>query len=123
MLPSTSTRNTWIDPFDLPRQMLGLSNKDYDLYQDEDVFVLEVELPGFDPAEIDVRWSEGRLAITAEHDDEKFDRTERYQRTFRFPKEIEDDDIAAEYENGILTVTLPLSEYVMAEGTVIDVKA
>lgn len=59
------------------------------------------------------------LNIVAEHED-----PERNQhRRFRFPKRVGDDDIAAQYRNGILEVRLPVSTGATARGKQIEVEA
>jgi HSP20 family protein len=47
-------------PFDLPRRVFGARDTDYEILQEDGEFVLRVELPGYDPAEIDVRWTDCR---------------------------------------------------------------
>jgi len=121
MLPANRTPNTWTSGIDFPSQLFG-SDGDYELYEEDGQFVLSVEMPGFDPAEIDVRWYEGRLRVSAEHEDEEFDRRKTYHRTFRLPKAIVDEEIAAEYESGVLQVTLPIEEDVL-RGQEIEVRS
>ena len=94
----------------------------YELYEDDGEFVLTVELPGFDRDAIDVNWFEGRLTVSAERTDEERNRHRTYHRTFRMPKEIDPDGIAAEYRNGILEVRLPAVEGAPPRGTAIEVE-
>ena len=96
---------------------------DYELYEDDDGFVLSVEMPGFDREEIDVTWDDGVLNIAAEHEDEQFDRRKTYHRRFRFPKRVDDEEITAQYTNGILEIRLPILEDVTAHGKEIEVEA
>jgi HSP20 family protein len=120
MLPTTNTPSTWTSGIDLPSRLFG-ADGDYELYEEDGAFVLSVEMPGFDPEDIDVRWHEGRLRVSAETEDEDLDRRKTYHRTFRLPKAIYEDDIAAEYESGVLTVALPIEEDVL-RGTQIEVE-
>ena len=103
--PSTN----WMRNASLPSRLFETSESDYELYEEEGEFVLSVELPGFDPNDIDVAWNDGVLNVAAEHDDEKRDRQRTYHRRFRFPKDVDEDAIAAEYTNGILEVRLPVA--------------
>lgn len=119
-LPSTA--DSWTQGLGLPSRLFGTGSDDYELYEADGEFVLSVEMPGFDPAEIDVAWYEGRLNIAAEHEDDRRGRRETYHRSFRFPSEVDEDRIEATYRNGVLEVTLPAVEDVGAKGTTIPVE-
>jgi HSP20 family protein len=84
------------------------SGTDYELYEDDGNYVLSVELPGFDPAEIDLTWNDGVLNLAAERDGSAPRGPRTTHRRFRFPSAVEEDEIAASYTNGVLEVTLPL---------------
>ncbi|MFB6254584.1 MAG: Hsp20/alpha crystallin family protein [Halobacteriaceae archaeon] len=107
-LPTRST-GSWSDVLDLPNRLFEMGRDDYELYEEEDEFVLAVEMPGFDPEEITVSWDEGILNIAGEHEDEHRDTQKTYHRRFRFPKEVHEDEISAEYNNGILEIRLPVA--------------
>ena len=80
---------------------------------------VRAEAPGFEPDEIDVRLSAGRLVLQAEHKTEQ-DTTEngnghfssygKFYRAMSVPAGIEADKIEASYKNGILEVHLPKGE-------------
>ncbi|WP_123536361.1 Hsp20/alpha crystallin family protein [Halosimplex salinum] len=115
--------NSWFQGMDLPSRLFETGRSDYELYEEDGEFVLSVELPGFDPADIDVTWHEGVLNVAAEHEDESRGQRKTYHRRFRFPKDVDDGEIAAEYTNGILEVRLPIFEGATARGTTIDVES
>jgi HSP20 family protein len=117
--PSTS----WMQGFDLPSRLFEAGSTDYELYEEDDEFVLAVELPGFDPAEITVTWDEGILNVAGEREDEARGQRRTYHRRFRFPKAVDDDAIEAEYRNGVLEVRLPVEHGVPTRGTEIEVKS
>jgi HSP20 family protein len=108
-LPRT-TPSSWMQSLDFPSQLFETGSNDYELYEEDDEFVLSVEMPGFNPEEITVSWEEGVLNIAAEREDEQRNERRTYHRRFRFPKTIDDEGIAAEYTNGILEVRLPVEE-------------
>ena len=108
---------------DFPSQLFETGADDYELYEEDDEFVLNVELPGFDVEEIDVTWDDGMLNIAAQHEDEERNQRRTYHRRFRFPKRVDDEGIAANYQNGILEVRLPVSEGATTRGKAIEVKA
>ncbi|MFC0448855.1 Hsp20/alpha crystallin family protein [Rhodococcus jostii] len=90
-----------------------------DLYRSGDHYVLHADLPGVDPGSVDVSVDGGILTVKAqrsertEHDvqwltSERF--TGSYLRQLSLGQDIDADHIAATYENGVLTVTLPVAE-------------
>ncbi|MFB6147014.1 MAG: Hsp20/alpha crystallin family protein [Halobacteriaceae archaeon] len=118
-----SPANSWLQNLDLPSQLLETSGNDYELYEDDGEFVLSVEMPGFDPAEITVSWNEGVLNVAAEHEDEAREQRRTYHRRFRFPKDVDDDAIAASYNNGILEVRLPIETGATVSGREIEIES
>lgn len=107
MLPSR-TADTWMQSLDRPSRLFGTSADDFELYEEDDEFVLDIDLPGFDLEDVHVSWDEGRLFVWAQREDETRGRRKSYRRTFRLPKEIEPDEIEARYRNGILEIRLPI---------------
>ena len=86
----------------------------------EDEVVVSAELPGVDPDKLDVT-VEGRvLTLSGERpapagdDKQVVYRQERstgaFMRTVRLPFDVNNEQIAARYEHGILHITLPRSE-------------
>ena len=108
---------------DFPSQLFGTSADDYQLYEEDNEFVLSVELPGFDPDEITAAWDNGVLNIAAEHEDEERDQRRTYHRRFRFPKNVDDENLHAEYNNGILEVRLPVMTGGEATGKEIEIES
>ena len=82
-------------------------------------YELGIELPGFGKDEIQAELSDGYLTVSAEHnenkdekgDDGKYIRKERYTgrcvRRFFVGDTIEQKDIKAKFENGVLCLTIP----------------
>ncbi|MFB6299726.1 MAG: Hsp20/alpha crystallin family protein [Halobacteriales archaeon] len=120
-LPRSPT-SSWFQDIDLPSRLFETGRDDYELYEEDDEFVLSVEMPGFDRDEIDVTWDDGVLNIAAEHEDETRGQRKTYHRRFRFPKTIDDAKIEAQYTNGILEVRLPVVEGATTRGKKIEVK-
>ena len=118
----TSPANSWMQSFDFPSRLFETGRNDYELYEEDGEFVLSVEMPGFDPAEIDVSWDDGVLNIAAEHADDQRSRRKTYHRRFRFPKTVADDDITARYTNGILEVRLPVETGAPVTGRQIEIE-
>lgn len=91
-----------------------------DIYEAGDALVVEAELPGMDPKDIDVTVDDGVLTIKGERkherdvQEESYYRVERaygfFQRAVRLPAEAEPDSVKASYEAGVLRVTVPKVE-------------
>jgi len=118
----TTTPSSWMRSFDLPSRLFETGSDDYELYEEDDEFVLNVELPGFDVEDIDVSWDDGMLNIAAEREDEQRGERRTYHRRFRFPKRVDDEGIAANYTNGILEVRLPVEVGATARGKQIEIE-
>jgi HSP20 family protein len=104
-----------------------------DLYRDGDHYVLSADLPGIDPGSVDIDVDGQLLTIRAERtlpegEGVKWITREReaasFVRQLNLGQGIDTDRIAATYSNGVLTVTIPVSEQakprkieVVAEGS------
>lgn len=120
-LPTTNP-DTWTQSLDLPSRLFGTGGDDYELYEEDGSFVLSVEMPGFERTDIDVNWYDGRLNVAAEHHDDARNRKRTYHRTFRLPKDVDEDAVEARYENGVLDVTLPIESETAGKGVEIEVQ-
>jgi len=91
--------------------------------------VVRAEMPGFEPADFDVRVTGDELLITAERKtpepkegEKKVEREfTRVQRTVTLPPFVDAEKVEATYRNGVLEVRFPKTAE--AEGRRIDVKA
>ncbi len=90
-----------------------------DLCKIDDHYVLTADLPGVDPGSVDVNVDNGTLTISA-HRTARSDESaqwlanERFFGTYRRQLSLGDGvdsaAISATYENGVLTVTIPVAE-------------
>ena len=92
-----------------------------DIREKKDKYIIDVDLPGFDKENIKLSLKDGYLNISAEttreekHDnDEKYVHKERFfghcSRSFYVGDEIKEEDISAEFKNGILKIDIPKKE-------------
>jgi HSP20 family protein len=83
-----------------------------DLYEDKDNTYLRAELPGVNREDINVEIVNGYLSITAARKASGTDGEESFSfsRSISVPDDVQADKVAAAYENGVLTVTLPKRE-------------
>ena len=107
--------------FDFDRLFNGLLDLDRanrsaaaaDLYETEEGYGLELELPGFRESEIDVTVDRGVLTISGARSEVEADegrtyhvrerRNERFTRSFSLPASIRGEDVAAHLNAGVLT--------------------
>jgi HSP20 family protein len=90
-----------------------------DLYRDGDHYVLTADLPGIDPGSVDVDVDGQLLTIRAQRtvaggDGVTWITRERQSATFlrqlSLGQGVDTERIAASYDNGVLSVTIPVSE-------------
>jgi HSP20 family protein len=101
------------DPRRGPRRM------PMDLYRDGDHYVLTADLPGIDPGSVDIDVDGQLLTIRAERtltsgEGVKWITREReaasFLRQLNLGQGVDTEGIAATYANGVLSVTIPVSE-------------
>jgi HSP20 family protein len=92
------------------------------VYEDNNDLVFEVDTPGVSKDDLDVSLEDNRLVIQGERREEKdveeeernYFRSERvygtFQRSFRLPKNVNADEITANYDGGVLRVRVPKNE-------------
>jgi HSP20 family protein len=90
-----------------------------DLYRDGDQYVLNADMPGIDPGSVDIDVDGQLLTIRAERSvsargDVKWLSQERphgsYLRQFSVGEGIDSEKITAHYDNGVLSLLIPVSE-------------
>lgn len=91
-----------------------------DLYRDGEVFVAQIDMPGVDPSSIDVDVEDRTLTVRAQRTspvadkDVKWLTRERtsgtYARQLTLGNRVALDRIRADYEDGVLTLTIPVAE-------------
>ncbi len=90
-----------------------------DVIRRDDEVVLKVDLPGADPESIEVTTDRGVLTVSARRVEEYTEserpvlrerRTGSFTRKIRLAETVDTDKIEATYDNGVLSVVLPLQE-------------
>jgi HSP20 family protein len=103
------------------RSMGGVLAPRVDLAEDERAITVTAELPGVQEKDIDISLAGDQLTIRgekrSEHEDKKEEdgrmlhRVERSYGSFRrvipLPYRVEPDQVAADFKDGVLTITLP----------------
>lgn len=91
-----------------------------DVEEDQEAFILHVELPGVKPDAVEVNLEENVLTVSSErsfYQDREADgfrrierRFGRFHRAVRLPDRVDPEKVGARYENGLLTITVPKAE-------------
>jgi HSP20 family protein len=98
----------------------GAWSPSVDIFENKDQIVLEAELPGINPEDVNISIENNVLTIHGERKFEKkdegdnFHRVERsygsFTRSFTLPPTVASENANAEFENGILRLTLAKRE-------------
>jgi HSP20 family protein len=88
-----------------------------DLTEKENAFEVRMDVPGLEAKDISVQVQGNTLTVSGERKEEKeekgkkFHRIERragsFSRTITLPCNVNEDEVAADYVQGVLTLTLP----------------
>ncbi|MDH3444187.1 MAG: Hsp20/alpha crystallin family protein [Deltaproteobacteria bacterium] len=105
-------------PWGFTREIRGW-NPSIDLYETDDSFILEADLPGVKAEDVKVEVQngdlllEGRRSIEKSQSGGRFHTMERssgyFTRQMRLPESVVKGEIKAEFKDGVLRVTLPKS--------------
>ncbi len=112
-------RNFYLDDFfDDFIVSKGKNDIKCDIYEKDNKYYVEMDLPGFSKNDIKISINNKNLVISAEKelstdDSKNYIRKERsyskYSRTF-YVGNVEENDIEASFEDGILTIIVPKEE-------------
>ena len=90
-----------------------------DISEKDDAVLVRAELPGMKADDIEITVDRSMLTVSGEKKDQSEDSGENYyhverrygqfQRTVSLPSEVDQDNIQASYESGVLTISLPKS--------------
>ena len=91
-----------------------------DIKENDQNIVIQAELAGIDPKDVEARVEDGTLYLKGERKfenetkEENYHRVERsygsFMRAIALPNSVDADKAAADYKNGVLTLTLPKRE-------------
>ncbi|MBP1693167.1 MAG: putative small heat shock protein [Chloroflexi bacterium] len=91
-----------------------------DVVENDDAYIVKASLPGIKPEELEITYNNNVLTVKGETKDEKEVDENRYHlrerrygsfsRSISLPSNVKADKIQADYEQGVLTLTLPKAE-------------
>ncbi len=109
----------------------GMGMPAVDMYQTEDDVVVKTAIPGIKPEDVQISITGDTLTIKGELKENNDNKEKAYhireqrwgsfERTLALPTEVRAEKAQAEFENGVLTITLPKAEE--AKPKTITVKA
>jgi len=110
------------DSLGTPREETALKawSPAVDVYEDEDSFLIKVDLPEISREDVKVNLNENTLSISGERRVENEDKRENYHRversygqfyrSFTLPPNVNPEAIKAQFKDGVLRLTLPKKE-------------
>lgn len=88
-----------------------------DVYEEGDNIIAKMNVPGVDPDKINVSVEDNMLRVSGSHEEEKEEKKKHYyhkeikkgsfERVVSLPQAVQKDKVSAEYEKGVIKVTLP----------------
>ena len=88
-----------------------------DVKEKDGSYILEIDIPGYDKEDIQIELQDGYVTVTATKNEEKEDKHAKYLKRERFSgmcsrsyyagENIKEEDIKANFKNGILTIEFP----------------
>jgi HSP20 family protein len=97
--------------------MPGTVSPDVDVHETDKEIVFEVELPGMTEKEINVMVRNGVLSLKGEKKSERDEQKDTYhlversygafERSFRLPDTVDEDQIKADFDKGVLRIVVP----------------
>ena len=100
-----------------------------DVSETENAFEVRLDMPGMDPKDFDIQVQGNVVTLSGKREEKKeekdktYHRVERrsgsFSRTVNLPCEVNEDEVAAEYTQGVLSVSLPKAEESRAKRIVV----
>lgn len=105
-----------------------------DVVENENALVFKADVPEIKPDDIEVSFENGTLTLKGKREFEKqesgqggYHRIERnygsFTRAFTLPDTVDPDKLAADYKNGVLTVTIAKKEVAKPKAVKVNVQA
>ncbi len=119
-------------PWGLTENGRGMALPAVDMYQTDDDVVVKMAVPGIKPEDVQISVTGDTLNIKGELKEETDNKEKTYhireqrwgsfERTLSLPTDVRADKAQAEFENGVLTITLPKAEEVKPKTITVKAK-
>jgi HSP20 family protein len=125
---STENQAYW-DPFRIMLEMIGdqaaqtarhteqVFSPSFEVFERKDGYVFKADLPGVNQEDLDITLNANRLTISGKREAEERKEGERFYayersfgsftRSFTLPEGVDEEHVAAELKNGVLTLVVP----------------
>lgn len=120
------------DFFNAPLGKMAAIEPRVDVTEDDTAYEITAEMPGVEEKDIEVTVKDSRLTLRGEKKSEREEKkkdyhmTERsygsFQRSFVLPQDIDAEKIKAEFDKGVLTLTLPKTAQAKAKERKVAIK-
>lgn len=121
------------DAFTRPLSFSGVSGVPaIDMYQTNDDVVVKATLPGLKPEDVDITVTGETLTLRGEFKRENEQKESNYhiresrlgsfERSILLPTDVKADKAKADFENGVLTISMPIAEEVKPKSIMIKAK-
>ena len=110
----------------------GLTVPAIDMYQTDDEVVVKATLPGLKAEDVDISVTGDTLTLRGEYKQENEQKEARYhireqrygsfERSLLLPTDVKADKAVADFENGVLTIRIPIAEEVKPKSISIKAK-
>ena len=121
------------DAFTRPLSLSAVSTSPaIDMYQTSDEVVVKAALPGLKAEDVDITVTGETLTLRGEYKQEneqkdtnyhiREQRSGSFQRAILLPTDVQANKAKADFENGILTITMPIAEEVKPKSISIKAK-
>ena len=104
-----------------------------EIRQRDDALVIHADLPGLKPDDVQVELENGVLTISGERQDSSEDRQEgryhsersygAFSRSIALPDNVDEDQVNARFENGVLEVTVPTPQQQQQRGRRVPIQS
>lgn len=131
--PSLKSLNSFFDNIinDSPVQNSGFNFPPVNIAESKDNYELEFNVPGRNKGDFKITVEKNILTVSFDKKEESQDESKKqikkeftlqpFKRSFTLNEKVISDDIAAKYENGLLTLSIPKKEEVKVEAKQIAV--
>lgn len=116
-LPSRFYLDNFLDDFVKEDKAFGTMK--CDIYEKDGKYQVEMDIPGFEKEDITIDCEDGYLTVEASRSFEKEDKNKKYIRRERtygkvrrqfYVGSVDDENIKAEFKDGVLKVSVPILE-------------
>lgn len=119
LLPGKFYLDDFFDDFAPMTKMSKMDVMKCDVYEKKGLVNIEMDIPGYEKEDISIDVDDGILTIEASHEENNEDDEKNYYRKERFfgsfkrqfnVGDIDEKDIKAKFNNGVLTISFPKEE-------------